>query len=69
MTTLEEQFALLVADVAHKGAHFAPDVLRNLSPQQTPRTRTVYSVGEAISQRGRNAKLGAGFNRDTGSGR
>lgn len=69
MTTLEEQFALLVAEVAHKGQRLAPDVLPVMSPQRAPRTRTVYSVGEAISQRGRDAKLGAGSNRDTGSGR
>lgn len=69
MTTLEEQFALLVADAANPNWHSAPVVFRNISPSTPPRTRTVYSVGEAINQRGQNAKLGTGANRDTSSRR
>ncbi len=68
MATLEEQFAALVAGVADQHLVKAPDLL----PQGTGaghRTRTVYSVGEAISQRGPNAKLGAGIFRDTGARR
>lgn len=65
MTTLEEQFAQLVADAALQQFKPFPDILR-ASPQQSTRTRTVYSVGEAINQRGQNqhAKLGAGSYRD-----
>jgi hypothetical protein len=67
VTTLEEQFALLIAGVAPKPFRTAPDLIRGMPPPQ--RTRTVYSVGEAINQRGQNAKLGAGSNRDSGTGR
>ena len=68
MTTLEEQFALLVASVGLKPFGHAPDLLKQ-SPQVPNRTRTVYSVGEAINQRGQNAKLAAGTHRDTGTRR
>lgn len=69
--TLEEQFVRLVADVAQ---HQLRPMTAPLMPTLEPRvvhTRTVYSVGEAISQRGqvRDAKLGAGIKRDTGAGR
>lgn len=59
--TLEEQFALLVADGAIKSVPVLPE-LGTRQPSGSGRTRTVYSVGEAISHRGRtsNAKLGAG---------
>lgn len=69
--TLEEQFASLVADVAHQQLRPSPHVLRHTVNSTSARTLTVYSVGEAISQRGlgQNAKLGAGSLRDTGSRR
>lgn len=65
---LEEQFALLVADIAQPRP--APNFLQPVRDTSL-RTRTVYSVGEAISQKGRsdNAKLGAGTFRDTGARR
>ena len=69
MTSLEEQFALLVANVGYQDFRTAPEVLRSALPQRSVRSRTVYSVVEAISQRGQNAKLGAGSNRDTGTRR
>jgi hypothetical protein len=69
--TLEEQFACLVADVAQQQLYTAPRVLQPVSLGSATRTLTVYSVGEAISQKGlgQNAKLGAGSFRDTGARR
>lgn len=69
MATLEEQFALLMANAQFGPSSEVPSVLRQSPPERTPRTRTVYSVGEAINQRGQNAKLGAGSHRDTGTRR
>lgn len=60
--TLEEQFARLVADAAYTNMRPIPDLLRPTMTMPSARTRTVYSVGEAINQKGsgQNAKLGAG---------
>lgn len=69
MTTLEEQFALLIANTASQQILHIPDVIQQSAVQLSSRTRTVYSVGEAISQRGSNAKLGTGLNRDTSTRR
>ena len=69
MPTLEEQFAMLIANASHQQLRQTPEVMRNAVQSQSARTRTVYSVGEAISQRGQNAKLGTGLNRDSGSRR
>lgn len=66
MPTLEEQFAMLFANAAHQQMPMIPEVMRNGAQSQNARTRTVYSVGEAISQRGQNAKLGTSSNRDSG---
>lgn len=66
--TLEEQFAQLVAGVAARPMT-NPDLL--CAPPLPPRTRTVYSVGEAMNQKrgSAGAKLGSGSIRDSGSGR
>lgn len=69
MTTLEERFAALMADATDQKWHFAPSLVQNGNISVTQRTRTVYSVGEAISQRGRDAKLGAGAIGDTSTRR
>lgn len=71
VVTLEEQFACLVADVAYQHARPAFAPFESSKEGQLPRTRTVYSVGEAMNQKGqsRDAKLGAGFNRDTAARR
>lgn len=69
--TLEEQFARLVADVAQQQIRPAPNLLNPTPVSRSMRTRTVYSVGEAVSQRGQagDAKLGAGSIRDSGARR
>ncbi len=69
--TLEEQFARLVADVAQRQVLPVPNPMVPAITTTTGRTRTVYSVGEAISQKGQgqNAKLGAGSIGNSGSGR
>jgi hypothetical protein len=62
--TLADQFALLVA----KSASSFPvsPLIAPRGENATQRSRTVYSVGEAINQQGsrRNAKLAAGALRD-----
>lgn len=69
--TLEEQFVRLVADVAHQHSRTFVTPLVATGESRKVQTRTVYSVGEAISQKGqdRDAKLGAGTNRNSGAGR
>ena len=69
--TLEEQFAMLVASTMADRVHPVPNILRPSNGQTLTRTRTVYSVGEAISQKGQanDAKLGRGSHRDSGSRR
>lgn len=60
MTTLAEQFARLVASENLRQMPVIPDhVFRE---QNVQRSRTVYSIGEAIRCRGQehDAKLGAG---------
>lgn len=69
--TLEEQFAMLVASTMGDRVRPVPNILRPASGQTLTRTRTVYSVGEAISQKGQanDAKLGRGSHGDSGSRR
>jgi hypothetical protein len=70
VTTLEEQFALLVAGMTHSKREM-PNVNVGKHQMTMMRSRTVYSVGEAISNKieGQNAKLGAGAQRDSGARR
>ena len=66
---LEQQFALLMANFGLQASGDAPEIFWQPSSPQPPRTRTVYSVGEAINQSGQNAKLGASSHRDTSARR
>jgi hypothetical protein len=52
MTTLEEQFAALVEGARQHNLGSIPEVFPSMPQKLVVRTRTVYSVGEAISQRG-----------------
>ena len=69
--TLEEQFVRLVADVALERASWKTSPMTAPVENRRVFSRTVYSVGEAISQKGQvqDAKLGAGFKRNPSSGR
>jgi hypothetical protein len=57
--TLADQFALLVANSVPQ-IRPQPQIL-NDTENNTQKSRTVYSIGEAVSYRGtnKNAKLGA----------
>lgn len=66
--TLEEQFALLVANVSAERVRPIPNIMQPISKPALTRTRTVYSVGEALTVKGAsNAKLGAGTFRNSGT--
>lgn len=69
--TLEEQFAMLIASTKPDRVRPVPNILRPAIGNTLTRTRTVYSVGEAIGQKGHNsdAKLGRGTVGDSGSRR
>lgn len=69
MTTLAEQLSLLMADAQLGSATRTPAVMQTISYGHSARSRTVYSVGEAINLRVQNAKLGASSYRDTGARR
>lgn len=69
MPTLEEQFSMLIANVSQQQLRTVPEIMSEDSRSPTRRSRTVYSVGEAINQRGQNAKLGTSSNRDSGARR
>lgn len=64
--TLEEQFAMLVASTKADRVRPIPNILRPAIGNTLTRTRTVYSVGEAICQKGQHsdAKLGTSSHRD-----
>jgi hypothetical protein len=62
MTTLEERFIQIMGNVDYQVK--PTPVMRPVTVQQASHNRTVYSVGEAINQRGQDAKLGASSNRN-----
>lgn len=57
--SLEEEFALLVEETKEKRAKPIPSIVTSSRSAKLTRTRTVYSVGEALLYKGRksNAKL------------
>jgi len=69
MASLEEQFAGIVANVLHNDDTRRINILPINVVTQPTSARTFYSIGEAISYRGFNAKLGASANRDSSSRR
>lgn len=70
MTTLEEQFAVLIAGVSTPSRGRRGPITASFQ-QQALKSKTVYSVGEAISgkRKGAHAKLGPGSNGDSGARR
>ena len=66
MTTLAQQFQVLVDDGMVKPSEFAP-VFVPLYPIERTQLRTVYNIGEAMIRNGGavNAKLEPSFKRNT----
>ena len=67
--TLEKDFTLLMASMARSQNSSSPQIVRPSYNAKLTHTRTVYSIGEALTQKGRmtDAQLGRSINRNSGS--
>lgn len=65
--TLEQEFTQLIASMSRSQNELSPRIMRLSRVDKLTHSRTVYSVGEALAQKGRttDAQLGRGIKRDT----